>query len=345
MRTIAEFGGEKLGKLGSLELEDEFGEKVPFLISFLRGERTKYKYKVLDLCLKFIPLHWKKSDGEPYEPSSITTYGKYISSILKQENVHYSVETEFKRKGEFHAVLQHIYEENRTKNPSYGSKKREAFMDPNADAKVEKALRNGILKPYHNYVDMVKVVLFCLTRFFCLRGGEELCQALIEHFRVGTYLDGPDRGLKKIEYVNECYKHRYLTLGRCYLSNKGYPEIREMKEDTLLHPFRFIQDFLSLQRPTGSGRLFVRATRETECLTEHQCKSGIRPILTRSHYGVQKIRGFWKELVIDCGFIMPERNKPHGGRSLATTTMISQNLPAQLITKQMRHASEATLKS
>ena len=123
MRTIAEFGGEKLGKLGSLELEDEFGEKVPFLISFLRGERTKYKYKVLDLCLKFIPLHWKKSDGEPYEPSSITTYGKYISSILKQENVHYSVETELKRKGEFHAVLQHIYEENRTKNPSYGSKK------------------------------------------------------------------------------------------------------------------------------------------------------------------------------------------------------------------------------
>ena len=95
LRTIAEFGGEKLGKLGHLELEDEFGEKIPLLISFLRGERTKYKYKVLDQCLKFIPLHWKKADGEPYEPSSITTYGKYISSILKQENVQYSVESEF----------------------------------------------------------------------------------------------------------------------------------------------------------------------------------------------------------------------------------------------------------
>ena len=35
LRTIAEFGGEKLGKLGSLELEDKFGEKFPLLISFL----------------------------------------------------------------------------------------------------------------------------------------------------------------------------------------------------------------------------------------------------------------------------------------------------------------------
>ena len=58
-----------------------------------------------------------------------------------------------------------------------------------------------------------------------------------------------------------------------------------------------------------------------------------------------RLSQLWKELVVDCNFIMPERNKSHGGRSLTTTTMISQNLPAQLITKQMRHASEATLKS
>ena len=218
-------------------------------------------------------------------------------------------------------------------------------MDPNADSKIEKALRDGTLRPYHKYTDLVKVVLFCLTRFFCLRGGTELCQALVEHFRVGSYLEGPDTGLKKIEYINECYKHRYLTLGRCYLSNKGYPEIREMREDCILHPFRFTNDFLNLKRTTGSGRLFVRATKDTEILTNHQCQSGLRPVLTKSHYGVHKIREFWKELVHDCGFIMPERNKPHGGRSLATTTMISQNLPTQLVTKQMRHASEATLKS
>ena len=118
-----------------------------------------------------------------------------------------------------------------------------------------------------------------------------------------------------------------------------------MREDCILHPFRFMNDFLNLKRTTGSGRLFVRATKDTEILTNHQCQSGLRPVLTKSHYGVHKIRGFWKELVHDCGFIMPERNKPHGGRSLATTTMISQNLPAQLVTKQMRHASEATLKS
>ena len=42
-------------------------------------------------------------------------------------------------------------------------------MDPNADEKVEKALMNGKLKPYNVYTDMVKVVLFCLSRYFCLR--------------------------------------------------------------------------------------------------------------------------------------------------------------------------------
>jgi hypothetical protein len=98
--------------------------------------------------------------------------------------VQFSVETEFKKKGEFHAVLHHIYEESRTKNPSYGSKQKGG-----ANAKVELALRNGILNSYHNYTDLVKVVLFCLSRFFCLRGGEELCQALAEYFRVGTYFE------------------------------------------------------------------------------------------------------------------------------------------------------------
>ena len=112
-----------------------------------------------------------------------------------------------------------------------------------------------------------------------------------------------------------------------------------MREDCLLHFVRFINDYLNLKRTTRTGHLFVRAY-----LTNHQCKSGIRPVLTKSHYGVHKSRAFWKDLVHDCGFVMPEQNKPHGGRSLATTTMISQNLPAQLITKQMHNASEATLK-
>jgi hypothetical protein len=144
---------------------------------------------------------------------------KHISAILKLENVLFSVEKEFNKKGEFHAVMNHILEKNRQEITDYGGKKKKAYMNPEADEKMLKALQNGSLRPYHNYIDLVKVVLFCLARFFCLRGGNELCMALIDQFRIGRYCTGPDAGLRTIEYVNEKYKHRYLSLQRCYLSS------------------------------------------------------------------------------------------------------------------------------
>ena len=345
LNSIAEYGGQNLGQLGRLNKIDSFGEKIPLLIFVLRGERTRHKYKILNQCLKFIPLHWKKKNGKPYEPSSFTTYLKHISAILKLESVLFSVEKEFKKKGEFHAVMNHILEKNRQEITDYGGKKKEAYMDPEADEKILKALQNGTLRPYHNYIDLVKVVLFCLARFFCLRGGNELCMALIDQFRIGRYCAGPDAGLRKIEYVNEKYKHRYLSLQRCYLSSNSYPEVREMREDSLFHPFRFITDYLNLERSSGQKRVFVRATQQTERLTEQQIRSGVRPMLTKSVYGEAKIRQFWRELVTDCKFKDAERNTPHGGRSLAATTMVSQNLPASLITQQLRHNSERTIRS
>ena len=345
LRTIAEYGGDELGKLGSHEDTDRFGDKKPCLILYLRGPREEHKYRILDRLLQFIILHWKKSNGDPYEPCSYNTFLKHISAILKGEGVEYNIGTEFKGKGEFHAVFRNCLEEYRLNNKDYGGKKQEAFMDPKADAKVQRALLEGDLRPYHVFSDMIKVVLFCLARFFCLRGGEELCKALVDHFRFSTYMFGPDRGLGKIEYVNEEYKARYLKMNRIYLSSKGYPEVREEKVDPILHPYRFIKDFFDLQRPPAvNQRFFLKATSDTKELSDRQVNAGNRFHLTRSVIGEGKIRQYWKELVCTCKFVNPEKNKPHGGRSLATTTMVSQNLAPCLITKQTRHNSEQTIK-
>ena len=108
LRTIAEHGGKELRKLGGLQVEDRFGKQNPLLIAYLSGERTKHKYKVLDKLLQFIPLFWKKKNGDPYEPGSFRLYIKHINAILKGEGVNYSIENEFSNKGEFHAVLNNI---------------------------------------------------------------------------------------------------------------------------------------------------------------------------------------------------------------------------------------------
>ena len=83
LNSIAEFGGQHSAQLGRLNKKDSFGEKIPLLIFVLRGERTSHKYKILNQCLKFIPLHWKKTNGKPYEQSSFTTYLKHISAIFE----------------------------------------------------------------------------------------------------------------------------------------------------------------------------------------------------------------------------------------------------------------------
>ena len=88
----------------------------------------------------------------------------------------------------------------------------------------------------------------------------------------------------------------------------------------------------------------MKATNDTQELSDLQVNADNRFHLTRSVIGEGKIRQYWKELVCTCRFVNPEKNKPHGGRSLATTTMVSQNLAPCLITKQTRHNSEQTIK-
>ena len=55
----------------------------------------------------------------------------------------------------------------------------------------------------------------------------------------------------------------------------------------------------------------VRATQQTECLTEQQIRSRLRPMLTKSVYGEGKIRQFWRELVTDCKFKDARKGTQH----------------------------------
>ena len=141
------------------------------------------------------------------------------------------------------------------------------FLRDAAQIQNTKSGKNGQVIFYAWDSDKKLLVLF--RSFFSLRGGEELCQALI--------LTILSRDVKKNRIFNAFYKHSYQTLGRCYLSYTRYTEVREMKEDCTLHPFRFIHDYMNLKRITGTGCLFVRATRNSECLTNQQYKSEIRP--------------------------------------------------------------------
>ena len=128
------------------------------------------------------------------------------------------------------------------------------------------------------------------------------------HFEITTYTRGPDKGLRKIVYINEKYKHRYLSAKKIWLSNTGYPELRELRIDQPLNPFRFLNDFLSLNRHAEVDRLFCRATQQTNKLSDHQVRAGLRSILTKNVYGVSFLRKLFKEFVIACEFVDPERN-------------------------------------
>ena len=131
------------------------------------------------------------------------------------------------------------------------------------------------LKPQTVYTDLLEVVLYCLTRYFCLRGGDELCFALKSHFKVQYYTEGPDQGLRKIVYINGKYEGRYLSWKRIQLTSTGYPELRESKNNCVFDPFLYILKFIELERSHDAGRLFLRVTPDTETLDAKQFAAGV----------------------------------------------------------------------
>ena len=131
------------------------------------------------------------------------------------------------------------------------------------------------LKPQTVYTDLLEVVLYCLTRYFCLRGGDELCFALKSHFKVQYYTEGPDQVLRKIVYINGKYEGRYLSWKRIQLTSTGYPELRESKNNCVFDPFLYILKFIELERSHDAGRLFLRVTPDTETLDAKQFAAGV----------------------------------------------------------------------
>ena len=62
------------------------------------------------------------------------------------------------------------------------ARKQVAEIDPDADLKLMNALLTGVLKPYEDHEDLIRVLIAGLGRCLGYRGGEEMCQATWDQF-------------------------------------------------------------------------------------------------------------------------------------------------------------------
>ena len=87
--------------------------------------------------------------------------------------------------------------------------------------------------------------------------------------------------------------------------------------------------------------MFLRAAQDLGEIKDEQLECGVSFTLSKRVYGDRAVRKLEEHIGLSEKF----HNKPHGGRSAATTSLISQNVPGELITKQTRHKSPRTLKT
>ena len=105
-------------------------------------------------------------------------------------------------RGTYTALLDHKFNEIAKERDDFGSLPNRSAIDISFLHKIENAIKEGKIKPYTVYDDLILLVNFLVGVHFMLRGRAEHENITWSNFRISEITSGKYLGRKKLEIVN-----------------------------------------------------------------------------------------------------------------------------------------------
>ena len=105
-------------------------------------------------------------------------------------------------RGAYTALLDHKYNQIAKEQVDYGSLPNRSAIDMASFTKICSAIKEGKIKPYTVYDDLIMLVNFLAGVRFMLRGRAEHANLSWSNFQISEITSGKYLGCKKLEIVN-----------------------------------------------------------------------------------------------------------------------------------------------
>ncbi|GFH44372.1 predicted protein [Chaetoceros tenuissimus] len=274
-----------------------------------------------------------------YAPSSMETK---IKRILTEMHTKYKVPkvtlSDFPASGSFRSMLAEKWQDIRQKNPDFGITKGMSEIVYDDIQIVNKAIKDGKLKPYEDPYHCLLLVVFTLLRIFAYRPNE-VKKFNAENMTFGKYIDGELKGETYMQCQVWFDKVTKLKLGktqldRTYGTAKVYDNSKD--EDFYFKPVELFL-FYNSRRPkrkTGNDEFLCHATRK-----KNGFNKDTDPWFRDANVGENWISSVYRRIGDIIGNEEFKKVTGHGGRASFITHALLDKVNPQAIIAQTRHAS------
>ena len=342
---LHQYGDQDMKSLCDIVQRKECFTKDRRFYEVCGGKPIAYKKTIIDraVALAMIRLENSKKPGEPMRPTTLKQYIKQLFGTFRKKGIEY-VETDFKGKGEFHAVILSDWQKKREVDSTYGDEKNRE-LDHKADQKfIDACTKEGKLQPFKKYFDLIDCVVYALGRYWGFRGCTEIAYLAWKFVVFGTYEDGPDQGME------------YATInigGGLTKSNKWNLSNPTIKKDAAAvtvranpnNPFGGYELLKELRRVTPPNQERVFSPFQSKKQAVERRENGL-PYLSNPNLNIGKnsISDICQSVAKVCGFINWEAFTNHSTRALCVTTIHNSDVnvgPSQ----KLKHSRHSSLKS
>lgn len=360
--TLKLYGGKTFEPLLELVPADySHGQEMDYAFYNQLGGEKNYDSKVImNSALILMVVKWKKESGKkeeigkPLQPNTFNQYMKLLFYLFKAKGIQFEYDKDFNRPGEFHGVLIDQWNAIRAKDPTFGTCKNRARVDPDFVRIFIKAIEDGTLKPYEDAVDLLRCVIFINGYYLGLRGRTEQADLLMANVFVGRYTISDGEELAGMNWAGvkvPFSKTQQLKLSNCTLT-RDRDVILSFVEDpshAVWDPYAVYLFYLNkchpkavrfLCRPcnvSSKGGMDERSRYSLECGKEIWfCPSGTSHGTAVGH---NKVGDHCKTLAKVCGIDKWEKMTGHALRALQITNGISKGLSACEVAFKARQKS------
>ena len=177
--TAADRCGEDIQRMATSVHTFKNGTSVPLLYHVLSGDKDASKKIILNAIMVQVALSWRlerghrdKKKGDFPESTTWDQWLKLLQGVFSRNLIEYHLKTEFFGKGEFHAVLEKFYREEKKKNPKFGTGQYASFIPEDLEEMLLLAIEDNKLD-LKNRWHLQLVCHYLLGARLLIRGGTE----------------------------------------------------------------------------------------------------------------------------------------------------------------------------
>ena len=179
LTTAADRCGEDIKHMATAFHEYKNGTSVPLLYYVLSGEKAPSKKIILNSIMVQCALSWRlerahrdKKKGDFPESTTWDQWLKLLQGVFAKNLIKYHLKTEFFGKGEFHAVLEKFYRQEKKKNPKFGTGQYASFIPEDLEEKLLLAIEENKLDLEERW-HLQLVCYYLIGARLLIRGGTE----------------------------------------------------------------------------------------------------------------------------------------------------------------------------